>query len=274
MQNASANKPSTLRFLSHRQCGAVDNRKSSVNDYVKHRVNMEYSGLYGVVNDLRMAIDHTQWPEIGRCIASLVTALLDSGGMEPPFTIPAKNKQQRDMFISLGGVTQLLRLFEAPISAADARSMTENGVKRRAEAWNEVMVLLREVLYSTPLLADRVVTSRHIVFLFTMLHHQSVFENSMNLLEEILASRSETFSLAEVNDDHTCVLYDLSKGVSCVRNALLLLLSSCSRLPLPLPGACSVLTRWPVLNSSDGPFLPRVSSDTIRVRGPADHGGL
>ncbi|CAM9273885.1 unnamed protein product, partial [Ectocarpus fasciculatus] len=92
------------------------------------------------------------------------------------------------MFISLGGVNQLLRLFEAPISTADARSMSENGVKRRAEVWNEVMVMLREVMYSTPLLADRVVTSRHIVFIFTMLHHQSVFENSMNLLEEILAT--------------------------------------------------------------------------------------
>lgn len=209
-----------------------------------------------------MAIDHTQWTEIGRCVGSLVTALLDSGGMEPPFTIPAKNKQQRDMFISLGGVNQLLRLFEAPISTADARSMSENGVKRRAEVWNEVMVMLREVMYSTPLLADRVVTSRHIVFIFTMLHHQSVFENSMNLLEEILASRSETFSLAEVSD-LMCIFvlhgqHDIS-SVFCVYCTFY----TPSLSPVPLSGAGVVLPGRPVLHSTDGPFLPRVSTAVV-----------
>lgn len=188
---------STLNYLKSRQCGLTSKRETSA-QYVKHRINAEYTGMFGLVNELQLAIDHTQWAEISRCIGSLVSALIDSSGMDLPFTIPSKNKQQRDVFIALGGVKQLLRILEPPLSTADARSMAENGVKRRAEMWNEVMVILREIFYSTPLLADKLTSTQHVVFLFTMLHHQCVFENTMNLLEEILASRSETFSIAEV----------------------------------------------------------------------------
>jgi hypothetical protein len=195
----TGSKPSTLQYLQYRQRGTKGGRAGhpSSGEFVKHRINAEYSGLYGVVSELKLAIDHTQWVEIGRCVGTLVSALLDGGGGEP-FSIPSRSKQQRDMFVSLGGVRQLLRLLEPPLSTPDARAMTDRGVKRQADVWNEALVTLREVFYSTPLLADKVTTTQHIVFLFTMLHHQSVFENSMNLLEEILASRNETFSLAEV----------------------------------------------------------------------------
>ncbi len=101
-------------------------------------------------------------------------------------------------YVALGGVSQLFRLLQPPLVPPDARSISESQVKGRQDIWNEVLVLLREICFATPHLADRVATRTHIIFLFTMLQHTCVFENSMNLLEEILAVRNEAFSLADI----------------------------------------------------------------------------
>lgn len=106
----------------------------------------------------------------------------------------------RQMFIHVGGVKQLLRLFYAPYGNEDARKMSSAVIQRRAEFWNEVLVILREVSFSIPSLADNIFSDKELIFLFTLLYHSSVFDNAINLLEEILASRSETFLLGSIPD--------------------------------------------------------------------------
>jgi Trpc4-associated protein len=95
----------------------------------------------------------------------------------------------------LGGIDLLLRLFNKPFSEPDARQMTPTIFQRRSELWNEVLVILREVAIAIPTISEKIFENSDIVFLFSLLHHQAMFDNTMNLLEEILASRDETFCL-------------------------------------------------------------------------------
>lgn len=84
------------------------------------------------------------------------------------------------------------------INKMDARDLNKNHIQRYALVWNEILVLLREICYSIPNLANQIFTSSHIIFLFTMLSHDNLFENAMNLLEEILAIRMESFCLEQI----------------------------------------------------------------------------
>jgi len=93
---------------------------------------------------------------------------------------------QREFFVLFGGLRELLRVFTIP-------STTE-----RTDVWNDVLVILREITISLPSVAEKAFDNKDIVFFFSLLSHRNVFDNTMNLLEEILASREETFNLASV----------------------------------------------------------------------------
>lgn len=112
------------------------------------------------------------------------------------FLVTPKKKLQREFFILFGGVKLLCQLFGPPFGARDARNISL--VSGKSEVWNEVLIILREIAIAIPSIAERVFENRDIVLFFTLLNHHSMFDNAMNLLEEILAARDETFNLIEI----------------------------------------------------------------------------
>jgi hypothetical protein len=138
------------------------------------------------------------WTEVEYAVAGILTRILDSSNADTMFAVTPTRAQEREYFIRIGGVDALLQLFSKPWSDPDARMTSTTHLHRKSELWNEVLVILREVAYALPTSSTYFFGMNHIIFLFTMLSHESVFENSLNLLEEILASRSDTFDLVQV----------------------------------------------------------------------------
>lgn len=184
--------------LSSRQSGKARYSAESVPDFVRRRVDAAYDNMHGLVIGLRMAIDRSDWIEMSSVMGNILTKLLDaprSGARNSD----DDTSNERDTFIAIGGMHQLRRILEPPLCPVDARDIPRANIKARNDLWNEVLVLMREVCFSTPHLADQLFGRSHLVFLFTLLAHQSVFDNAVHLIEEILAVRNETFSLGEVS---------------------------------------------------------------------------
>lgn len=193
-------------YMSLRQLGRARYSADTVPDFVRRRVDEAYDNMHGLVINLRTAIDRADWIEISSVIGNMLTKLLDvprSGGRGASDEVTSND---RETFIALGGMHLLRRFLEPPLSPADARSIPKSNIKARTELWNEVLVLLREICFSTPQLADQLFGRNHLTFLFTLLSHQSVFDNAVHLIEEILAVRDETFCMGEVcsNCCHIC----------------------------------------------------------------------
>ena len=87
----------------------------------------------------------------------------------------------------------LFQLFASPFAEPIVRRAPLYSGKQ--EVWNEVLIILREITIALPSISEKVFDNRDIVFLFSLLHREAMFDDTMNLLEEILASREETFSL-------------------------------------------------------------------------------
>jgi hypothetical protein len=126
------------------------------------------------------------------------------------FHVSPLQKQQREMFVSLGGMRALLSMLAPPFLQRDASNTPSQFFHEKQDLWNEVLVVLREVSFAVPSLADNIFSKGNIVTLFTLLSHQAVFENTMNLLEEVLAIRIETFSMADIPN-----LYGLLNKFPC-----------------------------------------------------------
>eukprot|EP01038_Epipyxis_sp_PR26KG_P014534 gene14534-19515_t len=162
-------------------------------------INKEFNSLSDHINSLKVAIDERNWGKIEITIGDIILNLLDSSNnMNQLFSITPKKKQQREIFASLGGLQLLLKLFEYPFGSHDARLISETTFLEKSDVWNEVLVILREIAFTIPSSSEKIFDQHHIVLLFSYLCHHSVFDNTMNLLEEILACRDETFSLASV----------------------------------------------------------------------------
>lgn len=114
------------------------------------------------------------------------------------FLVTPKKRFQREFFVGFGGIATLLKLFNKPFSEPDARDIPERKVNEKAEVWNEVLVIIRELTISLPSLSEKLINNNQIVYFFTLLAHPSLFDNAMNLLEEILAARIETFSIGNI----------------------------------------------------------------------------
>ena len=161
----------------------------------KKSINKYCSNLIEVIDSLQVSIDAANEEEVEEEVNTLISRLLDNPDPEQVFNITPSKRQERETFVAFGGLHQLLRLFSKPFGHTDARMLSNARVRRKAEFWNEIFVILREVAFALPSLADLLFTKDHIIFLFTMLSHAVVFDNAINLIEEILAARTETFLL-------------------------------------------------------------------------------
>jgi hypothetical protein len=199
-----------------------------INPHIQSNINHLFHNISTLVQNLRIAMIKKDWNQISPAISALVSTLLDQFGATAgldPFTLTNKlalqKREQREMFILLDGMKLLLQFLgngngnrgnSFPFSSSsstssiqtqiinksDARDLNTNNLQRYAIVWNEILVLLREICFTVPNLANQIFTSSHIVFLFTMLAHDNLFESAMNLLEEILAIRMETFCLEQI----------------------------------------------------------------------------
>ena len=167
---------------------------------VERRIDCSFNDISKCVNTLRSAIETVNLADIQHSVRILFSKMLEISLPDQATSIILKRKQEREVFVALGGMHLLLKLFEKPFCEPDGRVMSPSLVNRLSELWNEVLVILREVCYTVPSLSEQLFGNSHVVFLFTLLVHRSVFENSISMLEEILAVRIETFSLALVPD--------------------------------------------------------------------------
>ena len=164
----------------------------------KSRIDACYQRLNQCLDTLILAIDSGKWTEISNSISFLLNYILDSTSPESstPFTyieISPLKRQEYELFVALGGIDTLLILFNKPFCESDARSMSNLRNPKRAETWNEILAILRELCYTIPTLSTHIFTQEHIIFLFTLLSCPSIFESAVNLLEEVLSSRIDTF---------------------------------------------------------------------------------
>lgn len=167
---------------------------------IEKRIDSSFNDISKCVKSLRDAIDAVRWVDIQHAVRVVYSTLLEISFPDQIASINLKRKQEREIFVSLGGMHLLMRLFEKPFCMSDARVMSTLLVNRHSELWNEVLIILREVCFTIPFLSEQLFGNSHVVFFFTLLVHRSVFENSISMLEEILAVRIETFSLALVPD--------------------------------------------------------------------------
>ena len=167
---------------------------------IERRLDSSFNDISKCVRALSDAIDAVRWTDIQHAVRILFSKMLEVSPPDQSSSVSLGRKQEREVFVALGGMHLLLRLLGKPFCEPDARSMSSSAVNRHSELWNEVLVILREVCYSVPSLSEQLFGNTHIVFFFTMLMHRSIFENSISILEEILAVRIETFSLALVPD--------------------------------------------------------------------------
>lgn len=167
------------------------------------KLNEDCGKVIGLVNSLKAATSARpiDWDDIHNAVSDIIMKLLDNSDVSQLFAVNTKKTVQRECFVMNGGIDALLVLFKPPfLKYRDGRKIPVEEVRRRSEMWNEMLVIIREVAYVIPTLADRIFNTEQMVFFFTMLCHQSVFDNTMNLLEEMLAAREDTFQLSAIPD--------------------------------------------------------------------------
>jgi hypothetical protein len=194
--------PSIITVLHDRELGR--RRSVTVNDNkilfpdIERRLDNTFNDISKCVRALSCAIDAVKWADIQHAVRILFSKMLEMSLTDQACSVNLKRKQEREVFVALGGMHLLLRLFQKPFCEPDARCMSAAFISKNSELWNEVLVILREVCYTIPTLSEQLFGNDYIIFFFSLLVHRSVFENSISILEEILAVRIETFSLALV----------------------------------------------------------------------------
>lgn len=111
-----------------------------------------------------------------------------------------KKKLQREYFALCGGVRLLVDILKR-----NCRNRSNELLGDRNELRNEILVILRELVIAIPTISETIFENKDIVFYFSILNYQSLFDNTMNLLEDILASRDETFSLLNIPNFYSMV---------------------------------------------------------------------
>ena len=191
--------------LKDRELGLKKWNVTPLSRTTERSIDQEYHGILTFIESLRQAVSTSNWHAVEGCVGDIIMNLLDNSSSNL-FAITPDRRRQREFFVSRGGIQLLLKLFQPPfISVCDARLIPAREVRRKSEVWNEILVILREVSFAIPTLSEQVFSREHIIFFFTMLQLQPVFDNTMNLLEEILACRDETFDLCSVPDFYTLV---------------------------------------------------------------------
>ena len=206
VHRSSLSNQSLARSLLARELGNTKWELPILTRMTQNRIDNEFSGIITFVDALRNALKAVNWDDIDVAVGDIIVNILDNGDSNQVFVVTPKKKLQRECFVTRGGMEMLLKLFEPPlVSQSDGRNIPADEVRLRSELWNEILVILREVCFAIPSLSDKTFKTEHMVFLFTLLSHQSLFDNAMNLLEEILASREDTFSLSTVPNFYSLI---------------------------------------------------------------------
>lgn len=197
---------SLLVSLTKRELGYCSWTLPSLEKSSNRKLDSEFDGTPSFLATLKSAVHRNDWEDIEASVGDVILNLLDNSSESQLFNVTPKKRQQREQFVLGGGIEVLLRLFRPPyLQHKDARGIPPSEVRLKSEVWNEILVILREVAFAIPTLSDKVFNTEEMIFFFTMLHHQPVFDNTMNLLEEILASREDTFQLSLVPNFYTLI---------------------------------------------------------------------
>lgn len=103
------------------------------------------------------------------------------------------------MFVDARGPETLLRILEPPMmTAAAVRSMGRDAVATVHETYNDVLSLIRDLVYFVPDLAPRLATPTRVAFLFGLLRHHALFDHAVGLLEDLLLDSPYTPFLGDM----------------------------------------------------------------------------
>lgn len=226
-----------IGFLSHRSIGQrqrldyndlTPSTKLSLNNSM-NRVCMNLDELRQAMHILTTTslaiIKENAWSEIERAVFHVSEQLLENHQVNSTEYKPVHIKrQEREVFIAIGGIYQLLKLLDHPFSASTSSIFLTNILRKHSDIWNVALVTLRELTSSVPYIGDVMFSNSHIIFLFTLLSHTAVFENALNLIEEVLASKAEIFSLRSVPNLHAILKSFTTRQLAHFCRALALLL--------------------------------------------------
>ncbi len=154
----------------------------------------------------------TLWEKISDVMNDLFNDLLGPPSAPDVFVITPTKRQRREFFVSVGGLDTLMLLFAPKGGEIYAAPIFE----RFHNTWNQLLVLLREVVFALPSLAVHHISTAHTHFLFHLLSHRTLFDGSVNLIEEILAIKSETIDLTQIPG-----VDKLFRGMNCRQLAVM-----------------------------------------------------
>ena len=170
-------------------------------------------------------IKENSWSEIERAVFHVSEQLLENHQMTSSALKPLHLKrQEREVFLAVGGGFELLKLLDHPFNSTSSSIFLANILRRHSDIWNVALVTLRELCSSVPHVGDTLFGPSHIIFLFSLLNHASVFENALNLIEEILASKLDVFSLRSVPNLHNIIKSFTTRQLAHFCRALALVL--------------------------------------------------
>lgn len=109
-------RPGILALLQHRELQqqhhlenkdiffAAKATPSKTTDAITDRMNSDFCQVSTSIKDLSLAIESRDWVEVERAIAHLLNRLIDSSSSESVYSVSPKRKQEREMFVALGGL--------------------------------------------------------------------------------------------------------------------------------------------------------------------------
>ncbi len=202
-----------LNNLHGRELGRSLNMRSIFTSGIEKRINKELNHVLEDCDALATAIRLGREDNVAIVVGDVLGHFLDHSVYRDESLAPIsandkafKKKQQRELFMAMGGAESLLTLFLPPFAPVDAELISKPQMQEKSEMFNEVLVIIRELLSSVPAIADRLIDTKHLVFMFTLLRHQAVFDNTMSILEEVLASREDTLHLGVIPKLNSLVL--------------------------------------------------------------------
>lgn len=137
--------------------------------------------------------DRLMWRPVAEAVAAVRERLLTEALSKK------EQARERERFIDSQGPEALLRLLEPPmVDAAAVRAMPKEGVATVAEAYNDALSLVRDLVYFVPDLAPRLASPARVIFLFSLLQHQALFDHACGLIEDFLVDSAFTPFLGDV----------------------------------------------------------------------------
>jgi hypothetical protein len=193
-------------FLDSLRSRELGQGRKLVTPTIAKRINTMFNHVLEDCASLKKAISTGRHDNVSIVVADILGRFLENGEYSAPDQSQrVVKRQQRELFTAMGGTQLLLQLFLPPFAPLDARDWSASAMRLRSEFINEVLVIFRELLTSVPSIADSLITNKHMIFLFTMLYHSPVFDNTIQILEEVLAAREDTFNMGLIPNFHGLV---------------------------------------------------------------------